>query len=160
MNKNERLQLKKMISEADCEDNTEAIRRLKHSTQIRDDLRTIDSLRNQHPDMDKNEFSTMCISNCLFLYTNYSDIFHKAVANELDYMLMTKVLSVLKQIEDGNVDQHEGSVLVGKLLKELYVDSALRRAENLDKEHASEEKTPLYDGKKISWKEYKLTKND
>jgi hypothetical protein len=26
-------------------------------------------------------------------------------------------------IEDGMVDQHEGSVAVGKLLKELYVDS-------------------------------------
>ena len=35
------------------------------------------------------------------------------------------------------VDQHEGSVLVGKLLKELYVDSALRRSENLDKEYGS-----------------------
>ena len=33
------------------------------------------------------------------------------------------------------VDQHEGSVMVGKLLKELFVDSALKRPENLDKEN-------------------------
>ena len=102
--------------------------------------------------------SHLYISECNFLYTNYSDIFHKAVANELDYMLMTKVLTVLKHIEDGQVDQHEGSVLVGKLLKELYVDSALRRADNLDKQNESEEKQTLYDGKQISWKEYKLSK--
>lgn len=158
MNKNEKLQLKKMISEADCDDNTEAIRRLKHSTRIRDELRKIDTLRNANKDMDKENFSFLCISECNFLYTNYSDIFHKAVANELDYLLMTKVLTVLRQIEDGNVDQHEGSVVVGKLLKELYVDSALRRADNLDKQHDSEEKPTLYDGKKISWKEYMLSK--
>lgn len=158
MNTNEKLQLKKMISEADCDDNTEAIRRLKHSTRIRDELRKIDILRNTNKDMDKENFSFLCISECNFLYTNYSDIFHKAVANELDYMLMTKVLTVLKHIEDGKVDQHEGSVLVGKLLKELYVDSALRRADNLDKQYKSEEKQTLYDGKEISWKEYKLSK--
>lgn len=158
MNKNEKLQLKKMISEADCDDNTEAIRRLKHSTRIRDELRKIDTLRNANKDMDKENFSFLCISECNFLYTNYSDIFHKAVANELDYLLMTKVLTVLRQIEDGNVDQHEGSVVVGKLLKELYVDSALRHADNLDKQYESEEKPTLYDGKKISWKEYKLSK--
>lgn len=158
MNKNEKLQLKKMISEADCDDNTEAIRRLKHSTRIRDELRTIDTLRNANKDMDKENFSFLCISECNFLYTNYSDIFHKAVANELDYLLMTKVLTVLRQIEDGNVDQHEGSVVVGKLLKELYVDSALRHADNLDKQYESEEKPTLYDGKKISWKEYRLSK--
>lgn len=158
MNTNEKLQLKKMISEADCDDNTEAIRRLKHSTRIRDELRKIDILRNTNKDMDKENFSFLCISECNFLYTNYSDIFHKAVANELDYMLMTKVLTVLKHIEDGKVDQHEGSVLVGKLLKELYVDSALRRADNLDKQNESEEKQTLYDGKQISWKEYKLSK--
>ena len=68
------------------------------------------------------------------------------------------VLTVLKHIEDGQVDQHEGSVLVGELLKELYVDSALRRADNLDKQNESEEKQTLYDGKQISWKEYKLSK--
>ena len=158
MNANEKLQLKKMINEADCDDNTEAIRRLKHSTRIRDELRKIDTLRNTNKDMDKENFSFLCISECNFLYTNYSDIFHKAVANELDYMLMTKVLTVLKHIEDGKVDQHEGSVLVGKLLKELYGDSALRRADNLDKQNESEEKQTLYDGKQISWKEYKVSK--
>lgn len=158
MNSNERLQLKKMINEADCDDNTEMIRQLKHSTRIRDELRKIDTLRNTNKDMDKENFSFLCISECNFLYTNYSDIFHKAVANELDYMLMTKVLTVLRQIEDGKVDQHEGSVLVGKLLKELYVDSALRRADNLDKQYQTEEPQTLYDGKQISWKEYKLSK--
>jgi len=48
---------------------------------------------------------------------------------------------------------------VGTLLKELYVDSALRKAEKLNKEHESNEpsakmQTPV----EINWKQYKSLK--
>jgi len=64
------------------------------------------------------------------------------------------MLSVLKMIEDGKVDQHEGSVMFGKVLKELYVDSAIKHGENLDKQYETE-KVPQVEGKKISWNQYK-----
>jgi hypothetical protein len=67
------------------------------------------------------------------------------------------MLSVLKMIEDGKVDQHEGSVVFGKILKELYLDSAVKRGENLDKEHESEKIQPV-EGKKISWNQFKNMK--
>jgi hypothetical protein len=60
---------------------------------------------------------------------------------------------VLKNIEDGGVDQHEASFLVGTLLKELYIDSALKKAEKLDKETETEQPKRLENN--ISWKEYK-----
>ena len=41
--------------------------------------------------------------------------------------------SFLQAIEEGEIDQHEGSYEVGKLLKELYIDSALRRETKRDK---------------------------
>ena len=66
-----------------------------------------------------------------------------------------RLLTVLKLIEDSNVDQHEGSVMVGKILKELYVDSATKRLDNLDKEH---DKEPMSEGKAISWKQFKQMK--
>ena len=44
--------------------------------------------------------------------------------------------------------------MVGKVLKELYVDSALKRGENIDKE-SEEDKPVVSDGKNISWKEFK-----
>ena len=47
----------------------------------------------------------------------------------------------LKAIEDGDKDQHEASFTVGKLLKELYKDSALRKADKLN-----------YEGKKIKYR--------
>lgn len=154
----ERLNLKKMINESDCVDNTSNIRRLKHSVLMRDDIRKLDTLKNIHNDMKNNkndEFVSLCQNECKFLYTNYTDIFNKLVKDELDLTIMTKLLTVLKLIEDSKVDQHEGSVMVGKILKELYVDSATRRLDNLDKEHAKE---PLSTGKDISWKQFKQMK--
>jgi hypothetical protein len=52
------------------------------------------------------------------------------------------------------MDQHEGSVIIGKILKEMYVDSALRQGNKIDKKYADDKK-PSYDGEKISWKQYK-----
>ena len=84
------------------------------------------------------------------------DIFNKVYNDEIDLLIMTKLLSVLKLIEDKQVDQHEGSVLVGKLLKELYIDSALKRSDKLDKETKNDDFNLKPDTKPISWKEYKL----
>jgi hypothetical protein len=67
---------------------------------------------------------------------------------------MTKLLTVLKLIEDGKVDQHEGSVIVGKILKELYLDSAVKRADAIDKKYESE-KVVMVEPTKITWREFR-----
>jgi hypothetical protein len=152
MNK-ESLNLKKLLDQNDWQDNTENIRKIKHSTKIRDDVRFIENLKISWN--GEGDFIELCREGCSFLYDNYTDIFHKAVKNELDLTIMTKLLTVLKLIEDEKVDQHNGSVMVGKILKELYIDSALKRSENLDKEYA-QESVPKVEPKKLSWKEYKL----
>jgi hypothetical protein len=70
--------------------------------------------------------------------------------------IMFNTLDVLKQIENGEIDQNEGSVLVGKLLKELYVDSALKRSAKLDAINDSENKIEeKKEGKQISWSKWK-----
>jgi len=155
LNNQERLNLKKLIDESECDNNTENIRKLKHSTLIRDDVRRIDTLRLSNENISAEKFSELCQSECPFLYNNYTDIFNKMIKNELDLTIMTKLLTVLKLIEDNKVDQHEGSVMVGKILKELYIDSAMKRSDNIDKEHESE-RIKCIESKKISWKEYKL----
>ena len=76
------------------------------------------------------------------------------IKGELDLTIMTKLLTVLKLIEDDKVDQHEGSVMVGKILKELYIDSVHKQSDNLDKQYADDTSTPEI-GKTLSWKEYK-----
>jgi hypothetical protein len=159
MNSDERLNLKKLINEMDCENNTENIRKLKHSVIIRDDIRKLDAMKNKIGSLKESDFPTfleMCQLECSFLFNNYTDIFNKMIRDELDLTIMTKLLTVLKLIEDGKTDQHEGSYMIGKILKELYLDSAVKRADNIDREMESQkEKEKPSDGKAISWSEYK-----
>jgi len=160
-NPNGSLDLKKFMTNNadDYVDHTENIRELKHSVQIRDSIRKIEQLKKSEfllRKTDMEQFIELCRSECRFLYDHYTDIFNKIVQDEIDLRIMTKLLMVLKMIEDGKVDQHDGSVMVGKILKELYVDSALKRSEKLDKEYAQEKEAP-FEGKKISWKQYKMT---
>ena len=153
----ERLNLQKMINESECDDNTEQIRKLKHSVLIRDDLRKLDTFKKANLSLKNSnydEFLEKAKTECPFLYNSYTDIFNRVIKDELDLEIMTKLLIVLRMIENGKINQHEGSVMVGKVLKELYVDSALKRGENIDKEF-EEDKPAVSDGKNISWKEFK-----
>lgn len=157
----ERLNLKRLIDHSNCENNTENIRKLKHSILIRDDIRKMEMLKKKEGDLRLREpevFLEKLKVECNFLYTNYTDLFHKIAKDELDLDIMQKLLLVLKLIEDNKVDQHEGSVMVGKILKELYVDSAIRSAENLDKKYASVV-PKKEEGKNISWREFKNLNN-
>lgn len=157
MNPEEKLNLKRLIDNSDCENNTETIRRVKHSVKIRDDIRRLENLKKNDGHMratNPAEFLEICKKQAWFLFSNYTDIFNKILKDELDLGIMTQLLSVLKMIEDSKVDQHEGSVMVGKILKELYVDAALKRGENLDRENAETKVQPL-EGKKITWREFK-----
>lgn len=163
LNDNERLKLNEMINEMGSEDNTEQIRRVKHSVILRDEIRKLDTFRKANislRDTDPAKFTSECQNISNFLYTKYTDLFNRILKDELDFEIMTKLLIILKLIEDGKVDQHEGSVMVGKVLKELYVDSALKAGENLDKKYESTESgstndVPTNDIKQISWREYK-----
>lgn len=157
LNDHERLNLKKLVTEMEGEDNTHNIRKYKHSVPIRDGVRTLDTLKNSHAELRKSnptEFKALCQTQCSFLYNNYTDIFNKLIDDELDLTIMTKLLTVMKLIEDNKTNQHEGSVMVGKILKELYVDSATKRLENLDKQYEGD-KVEASAGKSISWREYK-----
>jgi hypothetical protein len=152
MNDNERLKLQEMITTNDVEDQTGKIRELKHSQKIRTDVLNILKIYSEKDIMDDGEYINKCIDVAPFLYNNYTDIFNKVRKNELHIGLLGKFLSVLAQIEDGDIDQHDGSFIVGKILKEMYVDSALRKSEHLD-ENVEEKK--INEHKTINWNEYK-----
>ena len=72
---------------------------------------------------------------------------------------MGQLIMLLKMIEDEKIDQHTASFEVGKLLKSIYIDSALKKSQHLDEKHkdrANGNSKHLPD-KKISWAEYKKT---
>ena len=161
MNPQEKLDLKKMLGGGNMDeyqDNTAHIRNVKHSLVIRDEIRKMELLKRDQSvlrAMDPAGFRELAMNECAFLYTGSMDMFNKLLKDEIDLDIMSRLLETLKLIEDERVDQHEGSVIVGKILKELYLDSAIKRADNLDKIYESEKVAPV-ENKSISWREFKI----
>ena len=107
------IDLKQYINTDDYVDNTNKIRNAKHSSLIKKNIDEIQILRLNNQDMFTNDiesFKKLCIFNNSFLYNNYFDLFNRVASNEIDLEIMENFLKVLKKIEDGNIDQHEGSV--------------------------------------------------
>ncbi len=157
----EKDQLKKMIEANDTNDMTDKIRENKHSIKLKEGIESIIKLRNENMEMyinDKNEFEKLVLNTNSFLFNNYTDIYNKIMKNEIDIKILNKFLDLLKQIEDGRLDQHEASFMVGSILKEMYVDSAIKRAEKLDEESEKLTAKPV-PNKEISWKQYKALNN-
>jgi hypothetical protein len=158
MDDNQRLQLASMVKANNVEDQTELIRRLKHSQILRNDVNNLILIKAKYAG-DDSKIAEECINECGFLYTYYTDIFNKIKKDEIDIGILNKFLDVLQNIEDGDLDQHEGSFMVGTLLKELYVDSALKKAEKLD-EKAEKTPQPKRAEREISWKQFKIMNTD
>ena len=162
MNNLDKLNLQKMISANNVEDCTQDIRDKKHSGIIKQDIKTMLFLKNKHSKLVKenpSEFENICINECQFLFNNYTDIFNKIRKDELDLQLFNKFLNILKLIEDGELDQHSGSYQVGNILKEIYIDSALRKSKHLDEANGSSQvEVGQQQIKNISWNQWKLSK--
>ena len=150
MNDQERLKLQEMIKANNVEDQTDKIRCLKHSEAIRKDVDTIQKLKCT---AKKDAFKNECSNKCNFLFNNYTDIFNKLIANEIDIKLLYNFIDMLEKIENGEKDQHEASFEVGKILRKIYVDSAVKRGVNLETSDKPPEKREC---RKLSWRDYKI----
>lgn len=156
MNQSESLQLKKMISENNVTDYTSDIREKNHSELIRNDVTRMVDLKKKYPRMiqtNPGQFDNILTSQCNFLFNNYTDIFNKVKKNQINLETLWELLNVLKKIEDGNIDQHNGSYQVGKLLKKIYIDGAIMSTDNKKNKKKQKTKKPIK--KNISWDEYK-----
>ncbi len=149
--------LRRALNTSDAPDNTEYIREFKNSERILADVRTVEKLRRLHPRMDPDEFVELCKAEAPFLYNGFTVIFNKLVANEINLAILARLIHVLQNIENGYLDQYQGSVQVGELLKEIYLDSAMKRGEKLDAENSIRAPESV-EPQKISWSEYKNMK--
>ena len=111
------------------------------------------------PQTNPQQFDALCVSRCQFLFNNYTDIYNKILKDELNLQILSTFLNTLKQIEDGKLDQHEASFEVGKILKKLYIDSALRKSEHNDAKFSKKKKKQIKSRQNLSWAEYKLLQN-
>ena len=160
MDDKQRLNLQEMIKAYDADDNTSNIRQLKHSRLIRDEVEKMVNLKKKYNRMatfDSRKFEKIVISHCNFLWTNYTNIFNRIMKDELNLNILRKFIDTLREVEDGDLDQHEASVKIGEVLKQLYIDSALQREKKLnveDKKRAPKHKKPVNN---ISWAKFKAS---
>ena len=160
LDEEDRLNLNSMIKSYGSDDNTEKIRSLRHSSQIKENIVIMLNLKKKYAKMrrdDPKKFQKLATSHCNFLFNKYTNIFNRLLKDEIDINILFTFVKTLKQVEDGEVDQNEASVMVGKILKELYIDSALKREKKYEEIEEStgkkkKEKKPVNN---VSWKKYK-----
>ena len=152
MNDVQKLQLQKMVAANDAIDYTETIRQTKHSSIIRQEVKNLLKAKQTYARLAKSnnsEFEKICLSRANWLFMNYPDIYNRVYKDELNINILDALLNKLSDIENGKIGQHEASVEVGQILKEMYVDSALRKADKVeqaqqrkDKRNGNEQKKP------------------
>lgn len=138
-----RLKLQSILEKDDgVVDQTQLIRKLQHSHILRDNIDTLLEIKERCG----NDSATVLLegmNECGFLHKYYTDIFNKIMNDEIDVAMLNRFLDILQKIENNEVDQHEGSFEVGTILKEMYVDSALKKSKKLEEAHgASAESVP------------------
>lgn len=149
------LNMKALMESDDYIDNTAKIRELKHSELILEDIAKLCKLKKIYHHMrmvEEEKFNTMCRNAVPLLFNSYTDIYNKVMKDEINMELMVKFVCILKQIEEGELDQYDASVQVGTILREMYVDSAMRKA---DKLNANEDKPVFVEPVKMTWAEFK-----
>lgn len=149
-----RLNLQRLMKENDVKETTDQIRELKHSKLIRHDVNHMKELKKKYKRISHEQFRQIATSQCSFLFNNYTNIFNRLIANELNYNIMHQFLDVLEEIENGTVDQHQGSYQIGLILKKMYVDSALKREERFNDD--GKKVSFVKPANKVSWEQFKL----
>ena len=151
-----RLKFNELLKESDASDNTEKIRKLKHSSKIKEQVSIMLDIKKRYSRLDKETVYKMIDTQCNWLFTHYFNLFNKLKKDELDIQILGQFVNALKAVEDGDMDQHEASVRVGQILKKLYIDSALKKDK---KEEARRErqrkKKPVNRKAKLTWAQYK-----
>jgi hypothetical protein len=142
----DRHQLKKMIEAHGVEDQTEQIRLNNHSAEIRRCIQHIVKVKETVTENIEEEV----LKEAGFLFVHYFDIYN-LVLKQCDVTLLLRFIDILERIEKGELDQHEGSYLVGKLLKEIYIDTVIHNSK-------SDQPVPKVEPKPISWTEFKAMK--
>jgi len=155
LSQSDRYQLSKMMDQNQFVDKTDQIRESKHSGKLRENIITFLRIKKENPGLDKQTLEPLVLADCHFLFYEYMELYNLLWKEDMDSTILFKLLDVLKDIEDGKCDQTEGSVRVGTLLKEIYIDSKLAETKKRDEQYASPEPVKP---KVINWKDYKNMK--
>ena len=150
-----RLKFNELLKESDASDNTEKIRKLKHSSKIKEQVSIMMDIKRRYSRLDKNTLDKMIDTQCNWLFTHYFNLFNKLKKDELDIQILGQFVNALKAVEDGDMDQHEASVRVGQILKKLYIDSALKKDKKEEAKRERQRKKKNNRKNKLTWSQFK-----
>jgi hypothetical protein len=151
-----RLKFNELLKESDAADNTEKIRKLKHSSKIKEQVSIMMDIKRKYSRLDKKTLDNMIHTQCNWLFTHYFNLFNKLKKDELNIQILGQFVNALKAVEVGDMDQHEASVKVGQILKKLYIDSALKKDKKEEaKRERQRKKKPVNRKAKLTWDQYK-----
>ena len=148
----DKAKLAKLVDANQAVDNSEKIRKLRHSPLLDADIIAMTQLKVSHARLLETKpdlFEAMARTQCDFTANNYPGIFSRLLKGTLDISLLRKLISVLQRIERGDLSQHEASVAVGMILKDIYIDKALE-----GKEGGTDGSGDRAEPKQISWSQY------
>ena len=143
MNSEDRLKLHELIKEGNVQDNTNNIRKLRHSAQLKKDVMTIKMILSRVECLEYAYLDQSCSPHCKFIIENYKNIYQRMLKGQIDFGILDKFLDCLESVENGVKDQHEASYEIGTLLKSLYIDPKIY------------EEPDRRNGIDIDWNEYK-----
>lgn len=149
LSQSDRYQLSKMTDQ--FVDKTEQIRESKNSSKLRESIIALLRIKQENPGLEKKDLEPLVLAECHFLFYEYMELYNMLLKEDMDTAILFQLLDVLKDIEDGKCDQTEGSVRVGTLLKEIYIDGKLAETKKRDAMYATQPIQP----KSIHWKDYK-----
>jgi len=151
-----RLKFNELLKESDASYNTEKIRKLKHSSKIKEQVSIMLDIKKRYTRLDKKTLDKMIDTQCNWLFTHYFNLFNKLKKDELDINILGQFVNALKAVEDGKIDQHEASVQVGQILKKLYIDSALKKDKKEEaKRERQRKKKPANRKSNLTWSQFK-----
>jgi hypothetical protein len=161
MNVEERHKLDKLIKEHNIPDHTPHIRKVKHSKQIKSEVEIFINLKTKYSYMKRTnhrKFVKIVYKHCPFLLKHYMMILNKLIKDELNMDILSNFISRLSDIEEGRLDYHEASVLIGQLLETLY-DSELKHKKGKKKQCKTRDGNKDVINKTViptlSWSQYK-----
>jgi hypothetical protein len=147
MNNDEKKALDKLINNnKDYVDNTEGIRRQKHSGRIREEILIYKQLKLNYSRVSNKMLEKIAEKQLVLLHTEYNYIFTRLLQNKIELKMFDKFITVLEEIEDGKLDQNEASYKIGSVLKEIYIDKELQS-------NKTEKKKPVNN---VSYKQFMM----
>ena len=119
MDNKQKAQLQKMIEEYGVQDTTQDIRDAKQSAILLKELYEFERFKRTSR-LSKYMFAEKARSVLSYWHSNYKSIFDKIIMNEIDMDILNTFVLTLKQIEDGQLNQHEASYKIGSILKQSF----------------------------------------